>query len=285
MKPKNKPTTEELQAQIDAAINPDQPPAPPTPPADPPQDPPTPPTPPTPPADPTPPPGDDNASPSIPDDTGDEGDEGEDGKPKGDKDLKKKLSDSSREALILHTKNKKINEAIETASNLPEPTEEELRTRYPNWDDMDETTQSLARDAFISSRRFAVIAEATKEFKNLDQWVSHVDEFVDDPQTLIRYPALEGKVEDFREFASKPSRKGADFSDLIAAFMWDTHQNKPKPNRGKQIEPGSGGPPGAPIAPKDGKISLDEAAMLMKTDYKKYKQYLNAGKIDFSKVA
>lgn len=284
MKPKNRPTTEELQAQVDAAINPDQPPAPPTPPtppADPPQDPPTPPT---PPADPTPPP-DDNPSPSIPDDTEDEGDEGKDDKPKGDKDLKKKLSDSSREALILHTKNKKINEAIETASNLPEPTEEELKAKYPNWEDMDETTQQLARDAFVSSRRFAVIAEATKEFKNLDQWVSHVDEFVDDPQTLIRYPALEGKVEDFREFASKPSRKGADFPDLIAAFMWQAHENKPKKNTGKQIEPGSGGPPGRPVAPKDGKISLEEAAQLMKTDYKKYKVYLNTGKIDFSKVA
>jgi len=281
MKPKNRPTTEELQAQVDAAINPDQPPAPPIPPTspeDPPQDPPTPPT---PPADPTPPP-DDNPSPSVPDDTEDEE---EDDKPKGDKDLKKKLSDSSREALILHTKNKKINEAIETASNLPEPTEEELKEKYPNWEEMDETTQQLARDAFISSRRFAVIADATKEFKNLDQWVSHVDEFVDDPQTLIRYPALEGKVEDFREFASKPSRKGADFPDLIAAFMWQVHENKPPKKNGKQIEPGSGGPPGRPVAPKDGKISLDEAAQLMKTDYKKYKAYLNAGKIDFSKVA
>lgn len=285
MKPKNRPTTEELKAQVDAAIQPDPPPASPTPPADPPQDPPTPPT---PPADPPPAPGDDNPSPSVPDDSGDEGDEGdegEDGKPKGDKDLKKKLSYSSREALILHTKNKKINEAIETASNLPEPTDEELTIKYPNWEEMDETTKQLARDAFVSSRRFAVIAEATKEFKNLDQWVTHVDEFSDDPQTLIRYPALEGKIEDFREFASKPSRKGADFPDLIAAFMWQSHENKPKKNSGKQIEVGSGGPPGKPLAPKDGKISLEEAAQLMKTDYKKYKALLNAGKIDFSKVA
>lgn len=283
MKPKNRPTTEELQAQVDAAVQGDTPPAPPTPPT--PPEPPAPPTPPTPPEPPAPPVSDDdNPSPSIPDDSEEEDDETP-GKPKTeDKDLKKKLSESSREALILHTKNKKINDAIETASNLPEPTDEELHAKYPNWDDMDETTQSLARDAFISSRRFAVIAEATKEFKNLESWVKHVDEVVDDPQTLITYPALEGKIEDFREFASKPSRKGADFPDLVAAFMWQNHENKPKKKNGKQIEVGSGGPPGKPVAPKDGKISIEEAAHIMKTDYRKYKQLLKDGKIDFAKV-
>jgi hypothetical protein len=45
------------------------------------------------------------------------------------------------------------------------------------------------------------------------------------------------------------------------------------------FETGSGGP-NERVKPKGDKISLAEARTLMKNDYKKYKEYLVAGKID-----
>ena len=51
----------------------------------------------------------------------------EDEKPS--EDYKKKFVASSREALVLHSKNKKINEAVDKADQLADPTEEERRER------------------------------------------------------------------------------------------------------------------------------------------------------------
>jgi hypothetical protein len=57
-----------------------------------------------------------------------------------------------------------------------------------------------------------------------------------------------------------------------------TKSTKPK-NKGKMFEVGSGGP-NSKVKPLSDKISIDEAAKLMRTDYKKYKQLLLAGKIE-----
>ena len=61
-------------------------------------------------------------------------------------------------------------------------------------------------------------------------------------------------------------------------FEMDGDKAKPK-KKGKMFEVGSGGP-NSKMKPKGDKIFLEEAALLMRTDYKKYKELLLAGKID-----
>ena len=197
--------------------------------------------------------------------------------------LKKKLTSSAREAQVLHARTKKMDEAVDEAGGIPDPTDEDMKGEYPDWDLMDDVTKKLAKDSRVNKRRFELIHTAAKEGKDIEAWNTKVDEFAIDPKTLNDFPALEGKEEDFKVFAVKPTRRGLDFPDLVSAFLYDVSKSPPTPNRGSMLEKGSGGPNDR-IRPRSDKISLAEARVLMKTDYKKYKEYLISGKIDTSTI-
>lgn len=197
-------------------------------------------------------------------------------------DYKKKFVDSRREALILHSKNKKISEAIEAASSMPEPTEDELKIKYKDWDMMDDTQRQLATDNYKNSKALSMLGEVTKESKDIESWNNKVDDFVDNPKTLIANPLLEGKTDDFRIFASKPTRRGVPMEDLISAFLFEASK-KVNLNKGKMFEVGTPGPSSKTKAPSD-KISIEEAMTLKKVNYKAYKEKLLEGKIEVGEL-
>jgi len=196
-------------------------------------------------------------------------------------DYKKKFIESSREAIVIVSKNKKINEAIDQANNLPDPTEEELQKAYPTYDDMTDTERMLAKDNYINKRRFELIHQANIESKDIEAWNSKVDSFIEDPKVLADNPQLEGKQEDFKIFAMKPSRRGTNFEDLVRSFLYDATKDIPK--KGKMFESGTGGD-NAKMKPKSDKLTIEQARQLRKTDYGKYKEFLKAGKIESPKL-
>lgn len=208
----------------------------------------------------------------------DDDQQGEEEQDHASPDYKKKFAESTREAQVLAAKNKKINEAIDKAGQLSEPTEEELKKEYADWEDMTATEQRFAKDNLINKRRFEIIHASTKEFKDIEAWSGKVDSFLDDPKTLTDNPKLEGRVEEFKAFAAKPSRRGVDFDDLVSAFLYSVEKARPAAKKGKMIETGSGGANNG-AKPKSDKISLQTARALMKSDYKRYKSLLIAGKI------
>jgi hypothetical protein len=192
-------------------------------------------------------------------------------------DYKKKFSESTREAQVLHAKNRKINEAMEKARELGQPTDEEMAKEYAEWDVMDEVSRKLAKKEYLNDRRFAMLDEVTKESKDIDAWNEKVDKFITDPRVLSDHPELEGKEEDFKAFSTKPTRRGVDFEDLVAAFLFDATKKQIK-HKGAMLETSGGGEKSKPK--EAGKISIDEARTLRQTDYTKYKEYLRAGKIE-----
>ena len=198
-------------------------------------------------------------------------------KKKESPDYKKKFIENQREAIILASKNKKLNEAIDNAGKIAEPTEAELKAEFPEWEDMSTTEQKLSKEALISKRRFALIQDANRESHDIESWHIKVDEFLIDPQTLVENPELEGKTDDFRMFAMKQSRRGIPFEDLVKAFLYD--ESKVPKKVGKMIEEGAGGDNAKP-KPVSDKISLEQARILRKTDYNKYTELLRAGKIE-----
>lgn len=292
----HKPTKEELKRGMDASLeklknlppeetppveDPPTPPAPPTPPTPPAGDPPTPPagdppvpppTPPTPPAPPTPP---ENETPEQKIARLEK--EKEDAKAEAEE-AKKKFSNSSREAQVLGFKEKELAKAQEEADKLPEPTDEEMKALYPNWDEIDPLTRDLAKDRVLNKKKQEVITAAREKFKNVQEWTEKVESFVSDPAVLVAHPELEGKAEEFKAFASKPTRRGVDFEDLVLAFQGEQAKTKLPPKSGQMFEQGSGGPSTPPVV-KDDKLSVAEGAALRKTDYKKYVELLKAGKI------
>lgn len=192
-------------------------------------------------------------------------------------DYKKKFTESSREALILHSKNKKINEAIERANELGEPTDEELAAEYGDMGDMSELEKRLARENLVNKRRFQLLDEVTKESKNIEDWNDKVDTFIDSPQTLNDTPDLEGKQDEFKTFANKASRRGVDFETLVAAFLHEADKTRVK-NKGKMLESGNAGADKAPEKPK--KLTMEEGRKLRSQNYALWKKYLGEGKIE-----
>lgn len=198
---------------------------------------------------------------------------------KQDPDYKEKFSQSTREAQILYAKNKKTAELLEQASQLPEPTEDELKALYKDWDLMGDFERQMAKESLVGKKYREFIANGTKEFKDIDAWSNTVDEFVDDPATLVRIPELEGKQDEFKAFATKPTRRGVDFEDLVSAFLFDVSKNAKPKSKGSMFELGSGGPNDKPSnAPK--KLTSEQGTALRKQNYRLWLQYSKAGKID-----
>jgi len=198
-------------------------------------------------------------------------------------DYKKKFIASTREAQILSAKNKKVMEAFEKAEAIADPTDDDMTKEYPDWEDMGEFEKKIAKSNLVSTRRFSAISEIAKGFKDLEAWQNKVDEFIGDPKNLVDYPELEGKQEEFKFFATKPTRSGVEFETLVSAFAHDFEKAKPIVKKAAMFEMGSGGPNDKP-KPKSDKLTLAEASALRDRDYKKWKEYLLAGKIEEEEI-
>lgn len=194
---------------------------------------------------------------------------------------KNRYTESTREAQVLASQNKRKDEVISQADVLPEPTDEDLKVEAVkqgfSYDDMSEVEKSLFKTSIHTRRKLEKITEVTKEGKDIEEWHGKVDAFIGDPKTLIKYELLEGKTEEFKQFASRPSRRGADFNDLVSAFLFEAEKSKPI-HKGKMFETGSGGP-NTTRKPKEEKMTADQGRLLMKTNYKAYIEALKAGKI------
>ena len=192
---------------------------------------------------------------------------------------KKKASASAREALVLHARTKKYDEAVAEADLVEPPTDEEMIAEYgAEWETMSDGQKKLARNAWVSDKRFAIMSKVSKEGRDIEEWNKKVSDFIEKPQTLIAHPQLERKQEEFKTFAAKLTRRGLDMEDLVLAFLGELALNPKKKNKGQMFEKGSPGKKDRP-QPKDDKLSASQGRALMKTDYKKWKQLLKAGKI------
>lgn len=198
-------------------------------------------------------------------------------------DYKEKFSNSSRENQKIYAKNRKINEAVAKAAGITEVDQAELQAEYPDWDVMSETEQKLAKDNFINKKRFELVAQATEEAKKIEKWSEDVAAYIQDPKVLAFNPKLEGKEKEFIEYANQLENHSIPFKVLTSAFLHDMENQKPAKQKGKMMETGTGGPNTKPKL-SGGKITVEQAAILMKNDYKKYKELLIAGKIDMSSI-
>lgn len=198
-------------------------------------------------------------------------------------DYKEKFKASSQEALALHFKNQKIQETIDEAANLPDPTEDEVREYAKQtgaeYDDLDDLTKTVLKDTLLNKRRFEKINEANKEAKNITDWVAKVDHFTSSPETIVKYPDLLDNAEDFRAFSIKQSRRGMDLDDIATAFLYGQTQTPVKHNKGSMLMPGGNG---AAAEPKPEGITEDQAMAIRTSNPKEYRRLVKEGKIKIS---
>lgn len=194
---------------------------------------------------------------------------------------KEKFSASSRENQRINAKNRILNQAIQEAQDIPEPTEEEMKSQYgDDWDLMSDVDKKLIKETEVSKRWRQKIKEASDQATKIEKWNESVDEFIKDPKTLNENPDLEGKENDFHEYATLPEHNNVPFSVLVPAFLHQKSTQKVS-HKGRMFEKGSGGPNDKP-ASQNGKISIEKARQLRETDYTTYKEYLKKGLIDLS---
>jgi len=159
-----------------------------------------------------------------------------------------------------------------------DPTEDDLKGEYPEWETMTSTEKRLAKESLVNKQRFQIIHEARKAEKNIEAWKEKVDTFIDNPQSLIDNPELEGKQEEFKAFASKPTRSGSDFDILIGAFLHDATKNAKPKQKGSMFPTGNGGPNDKPAVKAD-KLTVEQGRALRQTNYSEWREKLKAGKI------
>ena len=197
---------------------------------------------------------------------------------KEDPDYKKKYIASQQESLILHAKNKQVNEALDKVSKFADPTQEELKKEYTDWDVMSEFEKKMAKDSLVNTKRFKAFEKLTIDNKSIEAWNTKVNEYIGNPKTLIASPELEGKEAEFKLFAIKQTRVNMDFDDIKAAFLYDATKNAKPKSKGKMMETGTGGP--ANKGKKPGILTIEEGRTLRNRDYTQWKRKLDAGKIE-----
>lgn len=207
--------------------------------------------------------------------------DGEEGDKDNEPSLKERYKNSTQESQILHAKNKKMNEAFKQVKNVPEPTEEDMTKEYGEeaWEEMSDFEKKMAKKDWKNDRRFEAINQIAVETEDAEAWSEKVDGFIDDPETLQKNPKLEGKVEEFKAFANKQSRRGVDFEDLTKAFLFDVEQSKPPKKKGKMFETGTGGD-NKKVDNKPKKLTIEQSKALKKTNYSAWKEALMNNQIE-----
>lgn len=205
-------------------------------------------------------------------------DKGDDDQDSKEPSIEERYKSSTQESQVLHAQNKKMLEAFKQVKNVPEPTDEEMTKEYPEWEDMSDSEKRFAKNDWKNNKRFEAINRIAEDTENAEAWSGKVNEFIDDPETLQKNPKLEGKVEEFKAFSNKPTRRGADFEDLVKAFLFEVSESKPPKKKGKMFEQGSGGD-NKKAEVDDGKMSIEQGMMLKKTNYKAYVQAVKEKKI------
>jgi len=192
-------------------------------------------------------------------------------------DYETKFKESSRNAQKLYGKNKIFDEAIDAIEDMPPPTDEEMEAEFSDWDIMGDSEKVIAKEAIVSRQFRKIIAEARQKAKKIENWEKSVDDFIEDPKTLVENPDLEGQEANFIKFAKQQQNSSVPFHLLVSAFIYEQGKMLQK-NKGSQFEVG-GGASSTKEKQTSNKISLAQAEVLKKNNYKLYKKYLIEDKI------
>jgi hypothetical protein len=179
-------------------------------------------------------------------------------------DYEKKFAESARENQILRERIAAEEKARQELTK--EPTDSEIRAAFPDWDLYDDTQKSFARRTFGAERTAANAARTAQELKEERSWNTSIELAVSSD------PALQGKEQAFKQFASKPQYKNVPMDVLVAAFLQKNGQpteTKPTPKPG--LEHGNGGPRTSET-PKT--LSTENLAALRQSDPRAYQDYL-----------
>lgn len=195
-------------------------------------------------------------------------------------DYKDKFVESQREAILQHERIKQRDAQIESLTKQDTPTDEAMRALYSNWDELDPASKNFYIKQEAQEMRQRRLEAQQQDLLARQQLDDKLDDFLENPPD--QFKKLAGRETDFRRFAKRKNNIGLSLDTLAKAFLFDAEEEtpatpNPQPMSREALPTGNGGPR-TPLKPK--KISLEEAGKIRKTDYKRYKELVDADAIE-----
>jgi hypothetical protein len=194
-------------------------------------------------------------------------------------DYKEKFVHSQRES-ILNAERVRVKEAqLDSLTKQDTPTDEAMRGLYPEWDNLDDYNKRVLIRTETIAMQNAATRKEQQEIIARQKLEDEVESIMDDPKFI----KLKGREAEFKRFALKPANRGLSAEVIAKAFLFDADEEAPQvpadpqPKTREALPTGSGGPR-TPLKPK--KISIEDAAEIRKTDYKRYKELVDADAIE-----
>ena len=211
--------------------------------------------------------------------------EEEDKEDKETEDYKEKFKESSKESLNNYFKYKKLTETITEVSNMPDPTDEQLRAYAKDngaeYDELDSFSQNILKKTWKNEVAMGSVTQVVQEANQIDKWVMSVDDYISSSEVENKYPTLADNAEAFRSYCLKASRRGMDLADLSASFLFNLDKPGSK-KQGKSLFNAQGnGRSVTDTKPKEG-ITADDLAVLRVNNPREYKRLIQQGKAKIS---
>jgi hypothetical protein len=198
--------------------------------------------------------------------------------------VEERYRQSTSEALILNAKNKGLESTLNKLTSEDTPTEAELQGEYPDYKNYNAVTQKLMAETLAGKK-----ARMRLNLQFIEQQATRrLETDLDTLTAQPKYAALDGDRA-FRQFVLQPKHKDVDIETLADAYLVRTGKIQPSdepnpappapkaPPANSGVPRGSGGPRGQV---KTAKITLAEAAILRKTNWKEYMRHVKAGNIE-----
>ena len=183
-------------------------------------------------------------------------------------DWEAKAKASAQEALILKAQ---IDKAEEEKNKKVEITEDFLKEKYPDWEDMTLGEQKAIKKGEELEQEIQEIKNNTNQFNNDRKWQEKVESYITDEMPDM-FPKIVGREEEFKRFATRPTRKGLPLDVIAQSFLYEFPATEKK--RSLFHAPGGEAP-----QPKEG-MTPDEAAELMRTRPGEYIRLVRAKKLN-----
>jgi len=190
-------------------------------------------------------------------------------------DYKDKFVHSQREAILANERANVARSQLESLTKQDTPTDEAMRKLYPEWDQLDDYNKKVVMRQEATNMRQARIEAQQQELSDRLKLEDEIEQIIDNP----KFTKLKGKEADFKRFAMRPANRGLSAEVIAKAFLFDAEdETPPAPSPKTEALPAGSGGPRDSLKPK--KVSLEEAAQIRKTDYKRYMELVKNKQIE-----
>lgn len=187
-------------------------------------------------------------------------------------DYREKFKSSQKEALRLREENLKLLEEKERLAEKKEVTIQELKDQYPDWDDMTEKEQALAKKDANNEIRIKALEARNQMYLNEKRLNREIGDQIELWEATSQYKDIISHKEDFRRYCKQDGNKGLELEKLAKLFLYEL----PPEKKVKGSTPMATSKNKIQEEPKKG-ISVEDSAALRRNNPREWQRLLKEG--------